>query len=243
LQKFKKQSANDKKNRVKLISKLKLSDLEKKYFNIAQEIIYLKAYRKDAWFFSHYFLEFVHREIAKRLKLSLKQVRMMTFDEIPKAMLANSISEKILNQRFKKNAYIFDDSKSRVYAGDEADKFLKTQKIEKEEIEEVKNLSGTPAMTGTAQGKVKIINVPEEMHKMNQGDIMVATTTYPSLVPAMKKAAAIVTNDGGITCHAAIVARELKKPCVVGTKIATKILNDDDEIFVDANKGIVEKIR
>ena len=59
----------------------------------------------------------------------------------------------------------------------------------------------------------------------------------------MKKAAAIVTDDGGLTCHAAIVARELKTPCVVGTKIATKVLKDGDMVEVDANKGIVKKIK
>jgi pyruvate,water dikinase len=81
------------------------------------------------------------------------------------------------------------------------------------------------------------------MGKMNEGNVMVAHTTFPSLVPAMKKASAIITDDGGITCHAAIVARELKTPCVVGTKIATKILKDGDMVEVNADKGIVKVIK
>lgn len=229
--------------RQKLIKELNFSNAEKKYFKIAREIIFLKAYRKDAWFFSSYLLEFVHREVAKRLQISLQQVRMMTFEEIPKALLSRDVSEKILNKRFKKSAYVLHGLKGRIFAAQDADKFLRTQLIEKENLTEIKILTGTAAMAGRAKGIVKIINVPEEMHKMNQGDIMVATTTYPSLVPAMKKAAAIVTNDGGITCHAAIVARELKKPCVVGTKIATKILKDGDMVLVDTTKGIVEKLK
>ena len=80
------------------------------------------------------------------------------------------------------------------------------------------------------------------MGKMEQGDIMLSHTTFPALVPAMKKAAAIITEDGGITCHAAIVARELQTPCVVGCKNATYILKDGDMVEVDANKGIVKKI-
>jgi pyruvate,water dikinase len=78
---------------------------------------------------------------------------------------------------------------------------------------------------------------------MNKGDIMVAHTTFPSLVPAMKKASAIITDDGGITCHAAIVSRELKTPCVVGTKIATKVLHDGDLVEVDASLGTIKIVK
>jgi len=63
--------------------------------------------------------------------------------------------------------------------------------------------------------------------------------TDPRYVFAMKKAGAIVTDEGGITCHAAIVARELKKPCIIGTKIATKVLKGGDLVEVDAERGIV----
>lgn len=71
---------------------------------------------------------------------------------------------------------------------------------------------------------------------------MVSASTSPQLLPAMKQAAAFLTDVGGITSHAAIVARELKKPCVVGTKYATQILKDGDMVEVDANKGIVRRI-
>lgn len=73
------------------------------------------------------------------------------------------------------------------------------------------------------------------------GNILVANTTHPTYLPAMQKAAAFVTNEGGIISHAAIVAREMKKPCIVGTKNATKILKDGDIVEVDAEKGIVKK--
>ena len=74
---------------------------------------------------------------------------------------------------------------------------------------------------------------------MRKGDVLVATMTKPDCVGAMKKAAAIITDEGGITCHAAIVARELGIPCIIGTKIATQVLRDGDEVEVDANKGTV----
>ena len=68
---------------------------------------------------------------------------------------------------------------------------------------------------------------------------MVSISTNPSLVPAMRNAAAIVTNTGGVTCHAAIVSRELKIPCIIGTNMATKALKNGDKVEVDANKGII----
>jgi pyruvate,water dikinase len=66
--------------------------------------------------------------------------------------------------------------------------------------------------------------------------------TDPHYLPIMKKAAAFVTDEGGLLCHAAIVARELKKPCVISTKVATKIFKDGDLVEVDANRGIIRKI-
>jgi pyruvate,water dikinase len=80
------------------------------------------------------------------------------------------------------------------------------------------------------------------MSKMKQGDILVSIATNPDIVPAMKKAGAIVTEQGGITSHAAIVSRELGTPCVIGTKIATKVFKDGDIVEVDANKGTVKLI-
>ena len=67
--------------------------------------------------------------------------------------------------------------------------------------------------------------------------------TFPNFIPAMEKAAAFVTDEGGILCHAAIVARELKKPCVVGTNISTQILKDGDMIEVDADNGVVRILK
>ncbi|MBI5729435.1 MAG: hypothetical protein HY983_04335 [Candidatus Magasanikbacteria bacterium] len=80
------------------------------------------------------------------------------------------------------------------------------------------------------------------MSKFTDGNILVSNVTDPTLLPIMKKANAFVTNMGGLTCHAAIVAREMKKPCVVGTKIATHVFKDGDMVEVDAERGIVRKI-
>ena len=96
---------------------------------------------------------------------------------------------------------------------------------------------------GNVKGNVKILLSPRNIKKMDEGDILVAPMTSPDYIVAMKKAAAIVTDHGGMTSHAAIVSRELKIPCIVNTKMATKTLKDNDLVEVDTSKGIVKILK
>jgi phosphohistidine swiveling domain-containing protein len=127
------------------------------------------------------------------------------------------------------------------------DNFLKSKKISviKENIKLVKNtFSGSVGFSGPMiRGRVKVVLNSNEMVDFKEGMILVTPMTAPEYLPIMKKAAAIITNEGGITCHAAIVARELRKPCIIGTKIATSTLKDNDLVEVDANNGVVRKIK
>ena len=100
-------------------------------------------------------------------------------------------------------------------------------------------VSGISASPGIGVGKVKILKGPHELNKVQKGDILVTDMTDPDYVPAMKKAAAIVTNKGGRTSHAAIVSRELGIPCVVGTEHATKFLKEGEVVTVNGYKGLI----
>jgi pyruvate,water dikinase len=113
------------------------------------------------------------------------------------------------------------------------------EEAEKREAKKDVLLKGLGASPGLGSGKVKIIHSTEELDKVQQGDVLVTTMTNPDMVPAMRRARAIVTDEGGMTCHAAIVSRELGIPCVVGTLKATKVLSDGDEVTVDGSKGVV----
>ena len=106
----------------------------------------------------------------------------------------------------------------------------------------LQKLKGTCAVPGAVHGRVSIVDLPSDMKKVKQGDIIVSHTTGTKLMPALKKAAAIVTDMGGITSHGAVVSRELGIPCVIGTKIATKVFKDGDRVEVDATKGVIRKI-
>lgn len=114
----------------------------------------------------------------------------------------------------------------------------KEEKIEPEEAGKIL-LKGLGASPGIAVGEVKIVGSEKDISKVKEGDVLVAVMTTPDMVPAMKKASAIVTDEGGMTCHAAIVSRELGVPAVVGTKKATKVLKDGMLVTVDGEKGIV----
>ncbi|MFC1648450.1 PEP-utilizing enzyme [Nanoarchaeota archaeon] len=124
--------------------------------------------------------------------------------------------------------------------GDELEKELEMhqEKVDTTIVE----FKGTTGYPGKVKGKVKIIRDTKEVNKVKKGEIMVVADTTPDFITAMEKAAAFVTDRGGITSHTTIVAREMRKPCIIGTKIATKVLKDGDLVEVDADKGVVRKL-
>jgi phosphohistidine swiveling domain-containing protein len=109
--------------------------------------------------------------------------------------------------------------------------------------EKIAELKGQIAMKGKVRGTVRVLHKKSEVGELLDGEILVTAMTTPDYLPAMHRAAAFVTDEGGITCHAAIVAREIGKPCIIGTKIATEVLKNGDEVEVDAEKGIVKILK
>ncbi|MCU0679906.1 MAG: PEP-utilizing enzyme [Planctomycetes bacterium] len=146
--------------------------------------------------------------------------------------------ECILQERGKGCVIFFENGKIEdVLVGKEISKFGSIFLNKKNDI------IGQVAFGGRVSGVVRIVFDPTKIKQFNNGDILVAPWTRPEYLPIMKKAGAFVTDGGGILSHAAIVARELKKPCVIGTKIATSILHEGDLVEVDAIKGVVKKIK
>ncbi|MFI7587401.1 phosphoenolpyruvate synthase [Spongisporangium articulatum] len=101
-------------------------------------------------------------------------------------------------------------------------------------------VAGQGASPGTASGRVRVLTSLEQAVRFQDGEILVAPMTSPDWLPIMRRAAALVTDGGGSTCHAAIVSRELGVPCVVGTRTATHVLHDGQEVTVDGRRGFVE---
>ena len=106
----------------------------------------------------------------------------------------------------------------------------------------VAEVRGRAAYVGSVRARVCLVLKKADLETFQPGDVIVAEMTSPDYVPWMKQASAFVTDEGGLTCHAAIVARETKKPCVVGTKVATRVFKTGDVVEVDATHGIVRRI-
>ncbi|MFA4937279.1 MAG: PEP-utilizing enzyme, partial [Patescibacteria group bacterium] len=104
-------------------------------------------------------------------------------------------------------------------------------------------IKGLVGNLGKAIGRAKVvIDIKKQAGKIKQGDILVTSMTRPEFVPYLRLVKGIVTDEGGITSHAAVVAREFNLPCIIGTKNATQIIKDGDLVEVDANKGVVRKL-
>lgn len=181
-------------------------------------------------------------EVAKRKNLNPDDLEWMTFNEVASLLDSTEFDAEEVNKRKKAITITYEDNKIVIVSGDEAEK--KRQKLIEWGQEEVDELKGMCSSPGKVKGVVKVCaGAKEAFEKVQKGDILVTGMTLPDYVPAMKKAAAIITDEGGITSHAAIVSRELGVPCVTGTHIATKALKDGDLVEVDADNGIVRKVK
>ncbi|MFA6272373.1 MAG: PEP-utilizing enzyme [Patescibacteria group bacterium] len=211
---------------------------------IVRELAYLKEIRKEVQVYYHnYAMGRWYQEIASRFYWSPLQARYVTRAEYQDILLKNkkAFTNNQLNERYQCSAHILINGRVGFYTGAKAKEFKKLFVQTKPNIKHSDIIRGQVAYPGKAKGIVKIINSTGDLNKFNEGDILLSYSTNPSLVPAMNKAAAIVTNAGGITCHAAIVSRELGIPCIIGTEVATKVFKDGDVVEVDATKGIIKR--
>lgn len=226
------------KKRSALIKKLHLKSSHRILFDAFGDFMVTKIYRRYAQIYAIYRMQPIIAEIAKRFDLSIMQVRFMLKSEMKVLLKDGTVDRDALAARTQSCVYYTEKGKDVIITGPDAD-FLVTL-VAPKKLENITELKGQTGCVGAAEGIVKIIIRPSDMAKMNEGDILVSIATDPDIVPAMKKAAAIVTEQGGVTSHAAIVSREMNIPCVIGTKIATRVLKDGDRVFVDATKGIVK---
>ncbi len=210
----------------------------------AKDFAYTRTWRTDIIYGSGYRARGLFYEIAKRAGLNKEDVVYLTFEEVLKMAQTEKIpiSSKELQKRKEFMGTVLLNNHYFVLSGKEWERKLDSMinpKIKtKKEI-----IKGNVAFAGKVKGIAKIVLSANDIKKVKQGDILVASMTFPNFVPAMEKALAFVTDEGGILCHAAIVSREMRKPCIIGTKNATKILKDGDLVEVDADRGIVRKIK
>ncbi|MBW2999826.1 hypothetical protein KY339_04075 [Candidatus Woesearchaeota archaeon] len=181
----------------------------------------------------------VFEEIGKKLGLSLLEVTNCTVKEINESYIhGKEINLEEVRDRIKHFKFIYRDGFFEI---------IIPKGPLKKEID-TDTVKGTCASGGKAKGKVVVLHeslsgtLKKDLDRVKKGDILVTNMTSPDMVPATEKAAAIVTDAGGMLCHAAIISRELNIPCVVGTGIATEVFKDGEIVEVDADAGEVRKI-
>jgi phosphoenolpyruvate synthase/pyruvate phosphate dikinase len=230
------------KNAKNCLNEIKKKERINDLFEVVRETIELKEYRKGVFNKAFELLAEMWEVLANKKNMRVDLVKFIYPWEV-EDFLSGDIAEQELRKRSRNHVFYSDEKQRKVLSGEKAKKFLSKIQFAENVVEfEGKKLKGSVAFRGKSRGVVKIINSKKDLDKMERGDIFVSHMTDPSLFPAFKKCSAIVTDLGGVTCHAAIVAREMKKPCIIGTKIATQVLKDGDEVEVDANNGIVRKL-
>ncbi len=170
-------------------------------------------------------------------KIPKEYVKILTVEEID-ALTQGSIPKKSdLDKRFKGFFYM----NGTIKPTEDLKKFLAEHKLFLAEEKQEESIKGMAACKGVARGKVGVIFNSEQVKDFD-ADILITPMTAPDFLPAIERAKAIVTDEGGLTSHIAIVARELDKPCIMSTRRATKVFKDGDIVEVDADKGIIKKV-
>jgi phosphohistidine swiveling domain-containing protein len=184
--------------------------------------------------------KFLAKWISTKTKITKDLCLYMTRQEMDQFLKNKKLPlVSVLKERFKFCVLVYIKNDLYIFSGGQAkeiEKIISEVKVKSDVIE------GICAFPGVVRGSVRVINDISFDKNFKQGEILVAGMTRPEYLNIIKKAAAFITDTGGILSHAAIVARELMKPCIIGTKVATKILKDGMIVEVDANKGIVRII-
>lgn len=211
-----------------------LGNLAGHFENISQE---LKELLVD--FRNNY--DYILYKANEYLHLKVKEILPKEYQEHLKFLFIKEVfnnqlpSFETIEQR--KRGYIYFDNKLELV--EDSTKWLEKKNITIKKLQDGNVIKGSIAYNGITTGKVCQVFKKEDFEKFQKGDILVTTMTTPKFTPILKIAGAIVTDEGGITCHAAIIARELKVPCIIGCKNATEVLKNGMIVEVNANEGII----
>ncbi len=207
----------------------------------ARELAYvLTAGIEEAYIATAKYLKLL-QFVAERLDIRFEETKLFLSQEIYNALTGKSnIDRGELEQR--KLGFVMKTFNGQQYAVYGAEGHSISAWID-EELNKVdaslREFGGQVACKGLVRGTVRVVLEPAQAHELEAGEILVCPMTNPDYVPAMKRAAAIITDEGGMLSHAAIMSREFNKPCIISTKIATRLLKNGDMVEVDATKGLV----
>lgn len=252
-------SAQQAKRKIKKIKSLKQTaakhklEVVKKYYlpknilSIGRSLafcIWWQDIRKAYIFRANYLIDLFVKELARRYKIKHEDLYLYTVMDLENLVKGQALDKDEIRRRKESFLiYLKPAKKETILISGKPAKEIFRQYGRNENVgKDIKEFKGLVVNRGLVRGKAKILFSPRDVGKMKKGDILVTSMTTPDFIVALKKAMAVVTDEGGMTCHAAIVSRELKIPGIVATKFATKVLKDGDLVEVDANKGLVKII-
>lgn len=237
MEKLDKESIGNKKS---IINKLKLNKKDKKLVKIIDDFGWFQDERKKYNMIANHYLDILLNEIGKISKLSLMEVK-FTIPYETESILKGTFNKGEISKRMKNCLIVWEGDKDsyEIYTGKEAIQKEKQLFSSKDSVHEITEIEGMTANTGRVRGYVHVTMSAKEAKNIKKGEILVTSMTSPDFIVGIKNATAIITNEGGVTCHAAIISREFGIPCVIGTKIATQILKTGDYVEVDGVHGVV----
>lgn len=224
----------------KLVKEHKLPD---EIHDISRKLsfcIWWQDLRKKYIFIANHFTKILLEEISGRNSIKVDVLEEHSFPEIIELLeTGRRIDHHERSVGFLE--YFHEGKGIEYFHGKRADELIR-QYTEVKVDGSTEEIKGMVVSRGKATGRVRILLTPKDIDKLENGEVLVAPMTSPDYTMAMRKASAIITDEGGMTCHAAIVSRELGKPCIVATSIATKALKDGELVEVDAERGLVRKL-
>src|SRR3989338_5418433 len=231
---------------------VEIHDRRLRQYSITLQRYALLRYRlKHLWSGAEYLCLGLMQETQKRIDGNFEDfIKTYSFSDIAKFLeTGESLDTQQISNRLKRTVIHYREGTCNYYYGDDGEKFLISRGIHKEGHQVslgTQKIKGNIANKGLITARARIINVEdlEQFMKDSQlfqkGEILVTTMTSPIMVSLIEKAAGIITDEGGITSHAAVVSREFGIPCLVGTRRASKIIKTGDEIELDANTGCIK---
>lgn len=224
-----------------ILKKYKLKENPLEFFSA---LTYWREHRKKHNLMGIHCLFAILEGLERLTGINRKYLGYLSFDEVDN-VLKGLLSESVLAKRRSRGILLtLDQGNFRMFEDKEAVSLRDNlEALINQSLEETDIIRGQVASQGYAKGTARIVMTEDEFELFREGEVLVTSMTRPEFVPLMRKAAAIVTNEGGITCHAAIVSRELGKPCIIGTKNATKLIKNGDIVEVRANHGTIRILR
>ncbi|MBU1197149.1 hypothetical protein KJ765_01405 [Candidatus Micrarchaeota archaeon] len=209
-----------------------------------KETVFVRDYRDMLRQKMNLSLRTLYSEIGKRLQLSIEQVSLLTNQDIETGLIQSekrSRLRKSAEERLTAFLLVQRIDSARIFGGNDAIRKSSVE-IKEPDIANVTELVGVVGSRGKVFGKACIVHSNRDLAKVKDGEIMFTSMTRQDFVSVIRRCNALVTDEGGVTCHAAIICRELNVPCVVGTRFGTRVFKDGDVVEVDAEQGVVRKV-